>query len=61
MSYEPGSRECLYLIEAKENLLNAVKALQNIKELESLNNKLLVIYKELDKVHDNKKITELGR
>ena len=58
MSYEPGSLECRYLIEAKENLLNTIKSIQKIKDLHSINNKLLVIYKELEDMHDNRKIME---
>ncbi len=58
MSYEPGSLECRYLIEAKENLLNTVKALQKVKGLDVTADKLLIIYKELDERHDSRKIIE---
>ena len=58
MSYEPGSLECRYLIEAKENLLNTIKSLKRIKELESTSNKLLLIYKELDEMQESRKIIE---
>jgi len=58
MSYEPGSLECRYLIEAKENILSTIKSLKNIKSVDSINNKLLLIYKEIDEMHEKRKVIE---
>ena len=40
MSYEPGTLECRLLIEAKENILNAMKSLSNIKNTDTLHSQL---------------------
>ncbi len=58
MSYEPGSLECRLLIEAKENLLNAMKPLSKIKDVEQIKNQLLEIYKELDNMHEVRRVEE---
>ena len=58
MSYEPGTLECRYLIEAKDYLLSAIKSLSHIDNIDPINKKLLFIYKELDEMHDTKKIQE---
>jgi len=59
MSYEPGSLECRHLIEAKENLLNAKKSLSKISNMESIEEQLLNIYNELEKMHEIRRIKEL--
>ncbi len=58
MSYEPGTLECRLLIEAKENILNAMKSLSNIKNTDSLHSQLRTIYNKLENMHDAKKDEE---
>ena len=60
MSYEPGSLECRLLIDAKENLLNAMKSLAKIKDIDSIKDQLLNIYNELEEMHENRRIEELN-
>ncbi len=52
MSYEPGSQECRLLIEAKENLLSAMKSLSKIEDIKSIQSQLMSIYNELEKLHE---------
>ncbi|WP_320674609.1 hypothetical protein [Prochlorococcus sp. MIT 1341] len=52
MSYEPGSTECRLLIEAKENLLNAMKAIKNLENMDSVQKKLMAVYNELEGMHE---------
>ena len=52
MSYEPGSQECRLLIEAKENLLSAMKSLSKIEDIKSIEGQLMSIYNELEKLHE---------
>ena len=59
MSYEPGSLECRLLIEAKENLLNAMKSLSNIKDMDNIQSQLLSIYNELEEKHEARREKEL--
>ncbi len=59
MSYEPGSLECRHLIEAKENLLSAKKSLSKISNMENIEEQLLNIYNELEKMHEIRRIKEL--
>ena len=59
MSYEPGSLECRLLIEAKENLLNAKISLSKIENMESIENQLMIIYNELEKMHELRRVEEL--
>ena len=58
MPYEPGSTQCLGLIAAKENLLNAMSSLNNIENIGHIHLKLKEIYKELDAIHEGRKIIE---
>ena len=58
MSYEPGSLECRLLIEAKENLINAKISLSKIKNMESIENQLMAIYNELEKMHELRRVEE---
>ena len=58
MSYEPGSLECRLLIEAKENLINAKISLSKIKNMESIENQLMLIYNELEKMHELRRVEE---
>ncbi len=58
MSYEPGSQECRLLIEAKESLLNAMKAIGNLDDMAGIQNKLLEIYTELEDMHEARRSKE---
>ncbi len=52
MSYEPGSPECRSLIDAKDNIVNAMKSLGGVDKAQHLKSKLLEIYNELENMHD---------
>ncbi len=52
MSYEPGSQECRLLIEAKESLLNAMKAIGSLEDIDNIQTKLMGIYTELEDMHE---------
>ena len=58
MSYEPGSTECLALISAKENLLSAINSLNKIQNIEHIQIQLKNIYKELDEIHEGRRVIE---
>ena len=58
MSYEAGSKECRYLIDAKESLLSAMESLSEIKETEYLQLQMKDIYNTLEKMHDNRRDIE---
>tara|TARA_B100000700_G_C14957434_1_gene814679 strand:+ start:892 stop:1074 length:183 start_codon:yes stop_codon:yes gene_type:complete len=57
--YEPSTLECRLLIEAKENLLSAMKSLSNIKNVENIQKELLSIYNQLEEIHEKKREKEL--
>ena len=59
MSYEPGSLDCRLLIDAKESLLNAMKSLSKIKDIDSIKDQLLSIYNELEEMHEIRRSEEL--
>ena len=58
MSYESGSLECRRLVEAKENLLKVMQALDCLNNVEQINIKLKGIYKEIESMHDERKKLE---
>ena len=58
MSYEPGSPECRSLIEAKDNILNAIKSIKKIDNTIDIECQLLSIYKELEKLHEVRRLKE---
>ena len=58
MSYEPGSLECRSLIDAKENILNAMKSLSGIKKANQIHKQLLAIYNELERMHELRRVQE---
>ena len=58
MSYEAGSKECRYLIDAKESLLSAMESLSEIIETENLQLQIKEIYNKLEKMHDNRRDLE---
>tara|TARA_Y100001968_G_C18849792_1_gene477559 strand:+ start:98 stop:283 length:186 start_codon:yes stop_codon:yes gene_type:complete len=58
MSYEPGSPQCRSLIAAKESILIAMSSLTNIDKIEHIQFQLKEIYKELDEIHEGRKIFE---
>ena len=58
MPYEPGSTQCLGLIAAKESLLKAMTSLHNIENIAHIHSQLKAIYKELDEIHEGRKIIE---
>ena len=58
MPYEPGSTQCRGLIAAKENLLSAMNSLSKIENIEHIQAQLKEIYKELDQIHEGRKVIE---
>ena len=60
MSYEPGSLECRLLIEGKEHILNAIKTLGKIENMDNVQSQLLSIYNQLENMHDKRKEKEFN-
>ncbi len=58
MSYEPGSPECRSLIEAKDNILNAMKTLGSVEKANHIRSQLLEIYNELEGLHELRRVAE---
>ncbi len=58
MSYEAGSKECRKIIEAKENILKAMEALDNLESAQKTHIKLKTIYDELEELHELRKALE---
>ncbi len=58
MSYEAGSKECRYLIDAKESLLSAMESLSDIRDTENLQLQIKNIYNTLEIMHDNRRNIE---
>ena len=58
MSYEAGSTECRGLIEAKESLIKAMNSLGAIQNLDHIQNRLLEIYNELEKLNESRRVKE---
>ena len=58
MSYEAGSTECRGLIEAKENLIKAMNSLAAINNLDHIQKTLRNVYKELEELHESRRIKE---
>ena len=58
MSYEPGSPECKSLIDAKENILSAMRSLNKIEEATEMRAQLLVIYNKLESLHELRRVHE---
>ena len=58
MSYEPGSPECRSLIDAKENILSAMRSLNKIEEATEMRAQLLVIYNKLESLHELRRVHE---
>ena len=58
MTYEPGSKECRGLIAAKESILVAIGSLKEIENIDHINLQLKSIYKELDEIHEGRKVIE---
>ena len=58
MPYEPGSIQCRGLIAAKENLLSAINSLSKIDNTNHIKDQLKQIYRELDEMHEGRKVLE---
>tara|TARA_Y100001968_G_scaffold326332_1_gene369178 strand:+ start:1025 stop:1210 length:186 start_codon:yes stop_codon:yes gene_type:complete len=58
MPYEPGSVECLGLISAKDNILNAIKSLDKINGVDHIKSQMRTIYNDLDEMHEGRKVIE---
>ena len=58
MSYEPGSPECRSLIEAKDNILNAMKSINGIEKTYHIQGELMKIYNELEGIHEMRRNIE---
>ncbi len=58
MPYEPGRAQCRGLIAAKESLLTAMGSLKNIEHIEHIHSQIKSIYKELDDIHEGRKVIE---
>ena len=57
-TYEPGSNECRCLIEAKDNLVNAMSTLRRINGLDHIQIKLRDVYNELEEIHEIRRAKE---
>ncbi len=58
MSSEAGSMQCRGLIEAKESLIKAMNSLGAIENSDHLQQTLREVYKELEKLHESRRIKE---
>ena len=58
MSYEPGSPECRSLIEAKDNILNAIESIKGVEKTNHIRSELLKIYNELEDIHELRRSIE---
>ncbi len=58
MSSEAGSTQCRGLIEAKENLLQAINSLGVIENSDHIKKTLREVYNELEQLHDSRRIKE---
>ena len=58
MSYEPGSQQCRALISAKESILTALGSLKKIENIDHIEDQLKAIYKELDELHEGRRVIE---
>ncbi len=58
MPYEPGSTQCRGLIAAKENLISAMNSLSKIENIDHIQKQLKDLYKELDDIHEARKVIE---
>ena len=58
MPYEPGSTQCRGLISAKESLLTAMNSLKCIENIDHIYLQLKEVYKELDEIHEGRKVIE---
>ena len=58
MSYEAGSPQCRALIEAKENLIRAMRSLSSIENLDNIQKTLREVYNELEQLHESRRIAE---
>ena len=58
MSYESGSLECRRLIEAKENLIKIMQALDCLSDIDHIKDKLNDIYKEIEEMHEKRRKLE---
>ena len=58
MSYEAGSKECMYLIDSKESLLSAMESLSKISATENIQDQLKDIYNKLEELHEKRRIIE---
>ncbi len=58
MSYESGSLECRRLVETKENLIQIMQALDCLKDVDHLKGKLKEIYKEIEEMHEKRRVLE---
>ena len=52
MPYEPGTAECLILIECKAQIEKMLIALAKADNTKHLCEDLIVLYKQLEKIHD---------
>ena len=60
MSSEAGSTQCRGLIEAKENLINAMNSLGAIENSDHIQKTLRDVYNELEQLHESRRIKESG-
>ena len=58
MSSEAGSTQCRALIEAKENLINAMNSLGAIENSDHIQKTLRDVYNELEQLHESRRIKE---
>ena len=58
MSYEAGSKECMYLIDSKESILSAMESLSKINATENIQVQLKDIYNKLEELHEKRRVIE---
>ena len=58
MSSEAGSTQCRGLIEAKENIIKAMKSLGAVEKTDQLKQTLHDVYNELECLHESRRIKE---
>tara|TARA_B100000214_G_scaffold331690_1_gene272778 strand:- start:825 stop:1022 length:198 start_codon:yes stop_codon:yes gene_type:complete len=51
MLYEPGTKECLVLIESKDRIERIVFDLNGIENIDHVSAQLLAIYNQLEGIH----------
>ena len=59
MVYEPGSAECRLLIDAKNNIEQALRSLNGLENIDQIKRELVSIYNQLESMHELKRAKDL--